>query len=130
MRAKASGRFKIDAGAIGSAVAVVKNHFALERAGGAIVAIQEEGAFVGMTVATQNKVGSVLLKNGKGVKAHLDLVGLQVGVVRAVAIRGMMPKGDNPILRRSSQISAQPSEHRSSGQAILAKGVEADEVRV
>src|SRR2546423_734864 len=83
-----------------------------------------------MAVAAENEVRAAFLKDGNGVEAHLDLFSFKVRVVRSVAVRWVMPEGDDPILRRSGQIGPQPCEHWTVRETILTKGVEANKMRI
>src|SRR5438876_3568195 len=92
VRSRAFRRLLVGAGPRGLPVPAVQDHAGDERVGGAVVAIDEEGALVGMAMAGQNEIDTTLLENGQGVLPHLDELRLGVRVVRALAVRRMVPE--------------------------------------
>ena len=94
------------------------------------MAIDQEGALVGMAVAGQNEIDAAGLENGQGVLPHLDELHLGVRVVRAFAVGRMVPIGDDPVLPRGGEICPEPGHHRTVGRAIGLEGIQDDEVDV
>ena len=94
------------------------------------MAIDEEGALVGMAMAGQNEIDTTLLENGQGVLPHLDELRLGVRVVRALAVRRMVPESNDPVLLRGGEVCLEPRHHRATRRAIGVERVQDDEVDV
>ena len=98
-----------------------------------VVLIDEERSFVGMAVARQHQIHAIALQDGHGVLPHLDQLDLAVRLVRAVAVRRVMPVGDDPVLIGDRQVVLQPVQHDPAlvrGRAIRAVRVQNDEMDV
>ena len=81
-----------------------------------------------MTVAAQHEVHAACFENRQRILPHLDQLRLRVRIVRAFRVRRVMPEGDNPVLRRRSEIGLEPSEHRASRSADRCHRIKADEM--
>src|SRR5437763_5199420 len=92
--------------------------------------IKQIRAFVGVAVAAEHQVHPMTLQNRVGILAHLLEFGLRVGIVRALAVGGMVPVGNEPLLGVGIQIGLQPRQHRPTGRAVTVGGIQADKVDV
>ena len=101
-----------------------------ERAGGAVVAVEEERPLVRVAVPAQHQVHPAVFQDRVDVLAHLDEVRFGVRVVRALGVGGVVPVSDRPVGRVGGEIVLQPGGHGPGGRTAGGERVQADEVDV
>ena len=130
VRVRPEFRFHVAAVAGRPAIPAVDFHALCKRRRVAVVAIDQVRALVVVAMAGEGEVCAVAVEQLHGVLAHLDHFRLGIRVVDTLAVRRMVPVGDDPVLRRRSQILREPGHHRAACGSITADRVEDDEVNI
>ena len=86
--------------------------------GKTVVSVDEHGTFVGVAVAGEIQVRTVVLEGRHESLAHLDQLEFGVGVVRTLGVGRMVPVGDDEVLRGRRQVFAHPVVHRAPGAVV------------
>ena len=76
------------------------------------MAVEEERPLVRVAVARKNDIDAVVLQDRIDVLAHLGELGIGVGVVRALAVRRVVPERDDPLLGGRREVVSEPGRHR------------------
>src|SRR4051812_32520415 len=92
--------------------------------------IDEHGTLITMTMTVEDHIDTAGLKNGKDVLPHFDELHLNIRVMRSFTIGWVMPKSDDPFLRRARQIFSQPFQHRTSRPSTGSHRIKTNEMDV
>ena len=135
MRGRAARGLGVKAGAVGTAVlAALEVGVVADVPRLAVGAVEEEGAFVSVTVAGEHEVNSVLLQQGKDDLPHLPhprvAVLVLVRVVAAFRVGRVMAEGHEPVLFVGFEIGLEPADHQTVFAPITVAGIEAHEMNV
>jgi hypothetical protein len=114
--------------ALDAPVAAVADHRRHQRRREPVVAVEQHAAFVVVAVAAEHQIHAGRFQHRQDVLPHLRQLDVDVGIVRALAIRRVVPESDNPVGVRRVQIAGQPLQHGPAQRPAGLVGIEADEV--